>query len=176
MTVSIGGSDLTTVKAHKEVILSAGMIGTTQILQLSGIGNADKLKMLNIPVLINNPAAGANLIDHILLPNIFNVKGNESLDLFLRDPNILGAVINQWTANRTRVVANSAVNTFGFARLPNNLLIFKTVADPASGPKSPHWEMVFIVRNSKFYFGQCLYLDRIFGSIPALLNLLQEAF
>ena len=75
MTVSMGGSDLTTVKARKEVILSAGTIGTMQILQLSGIGNADELKMLNIPVLINNPAAGANLIDHVLLPQYLQCEG-----------------------------------------------------------------------------------------------------
>jgi choline dehydrogenase-like flavoprotein len=48
------------VKARKGVILSAGTIGT-QILHLSGIGNADDLKALKIPVLINNPAVGAKL-------------------------------------------------------------------------------------------------------------------
>jgi choline dehydrogenase len=151
------------VKARKEVILSAGTIGTTQILQLSGIGNADDLKALNIPVLIDNPAVGANLIDHVFLPNIFNVKGNESLDSFLRDPSLLGAAIDQWTANRTGIVASNIVNTFGFARLPSNSSIFKTIADPASGPKSPHWEMVFAVSNLhlvRVYFGQCLYFPQ----------------
>ncbi|KIM43770.1 GMC oxidoreductase [Hebeloma cylindrosporum] len=131
-----------TVKARKEVILSAGTIGTTQILQLSGIGNSADLKALKIPVLINNPAVGANLIDHVLLPNVFNVKDGESLDNFLRDPNLLGPAIDEWTANKTGIIANSVANTFGFARLPSNSTIFKTVADPASGPKSPHWEII----------------------------------
>jgi len=132
-----------TVKARKEVILAAGTIGTTQILQLSGIGNADDLKALNIPVLIDNPAVGANLIDHVLLPNIFNVK--DSLDNLLRDPSLLGAAINEWTVNKTGVIANTLGNTFGFARVPSDSPIFKTVADPASGPKSPHWEMIHTV-------------------------------
>jgi hypothetical protein len=133
------------VKARKEVILSAGTIGTTQILQLSGIGNADDLQALNISVLIDNPAVGANLIDHVILPNIFNVTGDESLDSFLRDPILLGPAIDQWTTNRTGIIANTFSNIFGFARLPNNLPIFKTVADPANGPKSPHWEIVVAV-------------------------------
>jgi len=130
----------TTVNARKEVILAAGTIGTTQILQLSGIGNADDLKALNIPVLIHNPAVGANLIDHVLLPNIFNVK--DSLDTLLRDPSLIGAAIDEWTMNKTGVIANTIGNTFGFARLPNNSPIFQTFADPASGPKSPHWEII----------------------------------
>ena len=132
------------MKARKEVILSAGTVGTAQILQLSGIGNADDLKALNIPILIDNPAVGANLIDHVFLPNIFNVKGDESLDRFLRSATLLGE-IDQWTTNRTGIVANSVANTYGFARLPSDSPVFKTVADPASGPKSPHWEIIVAV-------------------------------
>src|SRR6266567_3657311 len=130
----------TTVNARKEVILAAGTIGTTQILQLSGIGNADDLKALKVPVLIDNPAVGANLIDHVFLPNIFNVK--DSLDTLLRDPSLLGAAINEWTVNKTGIIATVGGNTFGFARLPSDSPVFKTVADPASGPKSPHWEII----------------------------------
>jgi len=140
-----GSAPPTTVKARKEVILSAGSIGTAQILQLSGIGNADDLKALNISVLIDNPGVGANLIDHLLVPNIFNVKGDESSDKLLRNSSLLKAAMDQWTANKTGIVGNSLANTYGFARLPSNSSIFKTVADPAAGPKSPHWEVVFAV-------------------------------
>jgi len=164
MTIFPAGSP-TTVKARKEVVLAAGTVGTTKILQLSGIGNADDLNALKIPVLIGNPDVGANLIDHVLLPNIFNVK--DSLDTVLRDPTLVGAAINEWSVNKTGLIANIIANTFGFQRLPSDLPIFKTVADPASGPKSPHWEIFPIVSTlhmSELYFGSCLYIsDRIFG-------------
>jgi len=166
------------VKARKEVILSAGSIGTTQVLQLSGIGNADDLKALNIPVLIDNPAVGANLSDHLLVPNVFNVTGDESLDKFLRDPSLLQAAIDQWTTNKTGVIANGIANTLGFARLPNNSSIFKTTADPASGPKSPHWEIVFLVSalhsvRTPLPIG-LIFVHRIDGPILGFPNLLQE--
>ena len=146
------------MKARKEVILSAGTIGTTQILQLSGIGNADDLKALGIPVLIDNPAVGSNLIDHVFLPNIYNAQ--ESLDTVLRDSGLLGAAMEEWIMNKTGIIANNIANTFGFARLPSNSSIFKTVADPASGPKSPHWEMIFSVSAlwSTFGCNHCLYI------------------
>jgi len=141
MTISpLAAGSPKTVNARKEVILAAGTIGTTQILQLSGIGSADDLKALNIPVVIDNPAVGANLIDHPSLPNIFNVK--DSLDTLLRDSSLLGAAIDEWTVNKTGIVATLGGNAFGFARFPTDSPAVKTVADPASGRKSPHWEML----------------------------------
>ncbi|XP_047991360.1 ecdysone oxidase-like [Leguminivora glycinivorella] len=50
---------------RKEVILSAGTIGTPQILMLSGIGHADHLKSLGIPVRVDLPV-GDNMSDHVL--------------------------------------------------------------------------------------------------------------
>lgn len=52
-----------TVKATKEVIISAGTIGSPQLLMLSGIGPADHLKSLGIPPLVDLPV-GQSLQDH----------------------------------------------------------------------------------------------------------------
>jgi choline dehydrogenase-like flavoprotein len=78
---------------------------------------------LNIPVVINNPAVGANLIDHLLMLNDFNVK--DSLDILLRDPSLLGAAMDQWAVKKTGVITDTVANTFGFARLPKRLTDFK---------------------------------------------------
>ncbi|XP_015274329.1 PREDICTED: choline dehydrogenase, mitochondrial [Gekko japonicus] len=50
---------------NKDVILSAGAINSPQLLMLSGVGNADDLKKLGIPVICHLSGVGQNLQDHL---------------------------------------------------------------------------------------------------------------
>jgi len=52
------------LSARKEVILSAGVIGSPHILKLSGVGPAAELKRFSIPLVHNLPGVGENLQDH----------------------------------------------------------------------------------------------------------------
>ncbi|WP_298296119.1 GMC family oxidoreductase N-terminal domain-containing protein [uncultured Litoreibacter sp.] len=54
-----------TMKANKEVILSAGALASPQILMVSGVGAADELKPLGIEMVHENKAVGKNLQDHL---------------------------------------------------------------------------------------------------------------
>ncbi|KAH9507759.1 hypothetical protein Btru_053653 [Bulinus truncatus] len=54
-----------TVEAEKEVILSGGAFNSPQLLSLSGVGDADLLKSLDIPVVHHLPGVGMNLQDHL---------------------------------------------------------------------------------------------------------------
>lgn len=60
------GPDLKTVKATKEVILSAGAIGSPAILLRSGIGPKDILDSAAITTLVNLPGVGQHLQDHVV--------------------------------------------------------------------------------------------------------------
>lgn len=51
------------VAARKEVILSAGAIGSPQLLLLSGVGPSEELAKHNIPIVRELPAVGRNLLD-----------------------------------------------------------------------------------------------------------------
>jgi len=51
-------------RAAREVIVSAGSIASPQLLELSGIGQAERLKALGIKVQHNLPGVGENLRDH----------------------------------------------------------------------------------------------------------------
>ena len=56
---------LTAVQAEREVILSGGALNSPQVLMLSGLGKADDLRALDIPVVLDQPSIGANLQDHV---------------------------------------------------------------------------------------------------------------
>ena len=58
-----------------ETVLAAGSIGSPAILQRSGIGPAEHLKSLGIPVALDAPDVGANLQDHLQLRMIYKVDG-----------------------------------------------------------------------------------------------------
>lgn len=61
-------SGATTVEAGKEVVLSAGAFDTPKLLMLSGIGDADELKVNGIEAAIHLPGVGKNLQDHVAVP------------------------------------------------------------------------------------------------------------
>ena len=63
-----------------EVILSAGSIGSVQILERSGIGAAAHLNQLGIPVVADLPGVGENLQDHLQLRMIYKVNGIKTLN------------------------------------------------------------------------------------------------
>jgi choline dehydrogenase len=67
-------------RAHAEVILCAGSIGSAQILQLSGIGAREWLQPLGIDVTIDSPGVGRNLQDHLQQRAIYKVFGAKTLN------------------------------------------------------------------------------------------------
>jgi choline dehydrogenase len=61
-------------EAEGEVLLSGGAINSPQLLELSGIGNADLLRSFDIPVVRDAPMVGENLQDHIQVRMVLRCK------------------------------------------------------------------------------------------------------
>ncbi len=74
------GSSVHAVRARREVILAAGSIGSTQLLQVSGIGPAEWLQAAGVPVNLDLPGVGANLQDHLQLRTVWRVAGVPTLN------------------------------------------------------------------------------------------------
>ena len=68
------------VKASKEVILSAGSIGSPQIMMLSGLGDSDEIREHGIKVEKHIPGIGKNLQDHLQIRTAFKVKNVKTLN------------------------------------------------------------------------------------------------
>ncbi|MFK8034079.1 MAG: GMC family oxidoreductase [Hyphomicrobiales bacterium] len=69
-----------TYRTNGEVILSAGAVGSPQILELSGIGNPKHLNKMGIEVLHESNTVGENLQDHLQLRVAFRVENVKTLN------------------------------------------------------------------------------------------------
>jgi len=66
LRVSIGGREQT-FEASREIIVCGGAIGSPHLLLLSGIGPKDELKAAGIDCVVDAPAVGKHLADHLLI-------------------------------------------------------------------------------------------------------------
>jgi len=66
--------------ASREVLLSAGSIGSPQILQLSGVGNDELLKERGVARVHELPGVGENLQDHLQVRTIYKVNNTVTLN------------------------------------------------------------------------------------------------
>jgi choline dehydrogenase-like flavoprotein len=61
--------------ARKEIVLSAGSVGSPQLLMLSGIGPQRELEAVGVPCLLDSQHVGKHLKDHIQVPLFFSAPG-----------------------------------------------------------------------------------------------------
>nr|XP_003705892.1 PREDICTED: neither inactivation nor afterpotential protein G [Megachile rotundata] len=126
--------------ARKEVILCAGTINTPQLLLLSGIGPAEDLDKLQIPVVRNVSEVGKNLFDHFMLPMYVTLEAKVSITLLKLQtlPEVLNYFIfgRGWLATNGIMAAgranNSGVMLFGLATADETLL--KSLANYKTEP------------------------------------------
>jgi choline dehydrogenase len=74
------GAQRCEARASGEVILASGAIGSPKILQLSGVGDAERLRAVDIPVVRHAPGVGENLQDHLQIRPVFKVSGVRTLN------------------------------------------------------------------------------------------------
>ncbi len=68
------GKQIEQVFAMREVVLCGGAINSPQLLQLSGIGHGARLRSLGITPLIDAPAVGENLQDHLAVSYFYKTS------------------------------------------------------------------------------------------------------
>ena len=78
--VRMDNGELLNFNASRDVILSAGSIGSPQILQLSGIGPGPLLSSKGIKVVHDLPGVGENLQDHLQVRSVYRVENTVTLN------------------------------------------------------------------------------------------------
>ena len=101
------------VRAEREVIVSAGAIGSPRLLMLSGIGRGDELKTLGIDVVHDLPGVGQNLQDHFDVYVVSECRGDFSYDKIKQPHRTLWAIL-QYVVLRQGPVASTLIDAGGF--------------------------------------------------------------
>jgi choline dehydrogenase-like flavoprotein len=78
------GGEVLEARTSGEVVLSAGSLGSAQILQLSGVGPGELLAAHGVPVVLEKPGVGRNLQDHLQQRAIYKVRGVPTLNVMYR--------------------------------------------------------------------------------------------
>jgi choline dehydrogenase len=107
-----------TLSARREIILSAGVIGSPQLLQVSGVGPAEILEPLGIPVVADRPGVGQGMEDHIVfgISNGVNVVTSSQLG----DPAFFVEQRRLFNEEASGLLTNPGADVIAFEKLPNN--------------------------------------------------------
>ncbi|KAG6917147.1 hypothetical protein DXG01_003660 [Tephrocybe rancida] len=128
--------------ASKEIILSAGVIGTPQLLLNSGIGESTELRAVGVKPVLQIHDVGKNFSEQPLLFASWLVNFNDTLDEIFINSELKAKVLQQWETNQPGPLSTTGASHVIFGRLPDNSSIFQTVPDPAAGKNTPHYEIM----------------------------------
>jgi choline dehydrogenase-like flavoprotein len=109
------------IKAKREVIVSAGTIGSPALLQRSGIGDNAMLQSLGVPILHDAPEVGRNLQDHMSAAIRYTSPTTLPYGLSLKTLPWVAASVFQYAFFRRGLLANNILHAGGFVRTDPNL-------------------------------------------------------
>jgi len=111
------GNQLRSVRARREVIVSAGAFGSPQLLQLSGIGAAADLQGAGVRPVHELRGVGQNLQDHIDYVQSWTVPGNTAS--FGASPQGIGRIVKamfEWRRQRSGMITSAIATAGAFFR------------------------------------------------------------
>ena len=107
------GGERTEVKARREVILAGGTFNSPQLLKLSGIGAADELSALGIPLRHALPGVGENLRDHYAPRFTCRVQGIETINERVNGLKLAEEVV-KWVVGKPSVLSVPPTVVYAF--------------------------------------------------------------
>ncbi|KAI1772661.1 GMC oxidoreductase [Hypoxylon cercidicola] len=145
-----------TIRARKEVIVSAGAFQSPQLLMVSGIGPKDTLQQHGIEVLQDSPGVGQNMKDHVLFGSSHRVNiitassfGNPAR----------AAEFKEQYAEGKGPMTNPGIDILGWERLPRKGMSNSTIS-ALSSAFSSDWPEVEYLPNGGF-FGNATNFQKI---------------
>jgi choline dehydrogenase-like flavoprotein len=149
-----GRSGVEVVRAGREVLLSAGAIGSPQLLLLSGVGPGQELREAGVEVRHDLPGVGRNLQDHPFVTMIWEVSGTDTL-YGADKPKALA----EWVLRRSGKLTSTVAEVVAFTRTRGGL--------PAADIQFHMGAAYFEDHGAEEYEGHCMVIAPVLVSPQA---------
>ncbi|XP_063541657.1 glucose dehydrogenase [FAD, quinone]-like [Cydia strobilella] len=106
-----------TVRARREVILSAGPIASPQLLMLSGVGPKEHLSQVGIPLIKDLPV-GKTLYDHICFPGLIFELNTTGVSFSEREATQISSIVQWFHTGDNSLASPGAVEGIGYIKTP----------------------------------------------------------
>ncbi|KAI0128551.1 hypothetical protein BJ170DRAFT_333642 [Xylariales sp. AK1849] len=152
--VILPSGEFKSIRAKRETIVSSGVFESPKLLMLSGIGPKVSLKKFDIPVVVDSPNVGQNLLDHPIMPHVFKIKDGTGMDGHLLRPGLeKAAAMETYAKTKRGPLGSPLLEMVGLPRIDELLEKHPEyrAAKAANGGKDPfgpdgqpHFEMDFV--------------------------------
>jgi choline dehydrogenase len=149
-----GRRDSELLRAEREVLLSAGAIGSPQLLLLSGIGAADELRRVGVAARHDLPGVGRNLQDHPFVTMIWEVSDQNTL--YGADK---PAALAEWLLRKSGKLTSTVAEVVAFTRTRGGL--------PAADIQFHMGAAYFEDHGAEEYEGHCMVIAPVLVSPKA---------
>ncbi|KAJ7586283.1 hypothetical protein C8J56DRAFT_1165363 [Mycena floridula] len=145
ISTDLATASLHKVSAKKEIIVSAGVIGTPHILMHSGIGDSDALSKLGIKPLLHLPSVGQNLSDQVSSAISWLVNSTDTEDTANRNATLAAFQLDMWNSSpRSGPLIDAPLREIAFLRVDTKGTPFEHFPDPSAGPRTGHFELLML--------------------------------
>lgn len=116
---------LCSIRAKKEIILSAGAVGSPHLLQCSGIGDEKLLSSHKVDTKVHLPGVGANLQDHLQIRAVFRLADGVKT---------LNSIANSWVGNAKMALEYVVSQSGPMSMAPSQLGLFAKSSEDVKTP------------------------------------------
>lgn len=141
------------LSARKEVISAGGVIGSPQLLMVSGVGPQDVLSSLNIPVVADRPGVGQGMQDHVFFGVSYRVNAPTASSF--QDPAFAAEQAQLYNDDAAGMYTSPGADVLGWEKIPESLRTDwsnETQSDLAAYPAD--WPEVEYISISEFLGNQ----------------------
>ncbi|KAF5389347.1 hypothetical protein D9757_004364 [Collybiopsis confluens] len=118
--VNVTGYPPFTLKASKEIIVSAGAFQSPQMLMVSGVGPKGTLEKLGIDVIVDNPNVGQNMWDHVFAGPGYSIAV-DSITRMINDPEYQMAAFVEYQQTESGPFSSNNADYVAWEKIPHDL-------------------------------------------------------